>query len=107
MRVHLVRAAATAVVAGMLATGIFSTGAQATDGMKMSGWLPYWLMNTSTTDAVSNADLFEDVSPFWFDAQVESSKTSSVGIMSNSLSWGLDRRFSRAFSRTASRFSRR
>ena len=88
MRVQLVRAAATAVVAGMLAAGIFSTGAQAADGMKMSGWLPYWLMNTSTTDAVSNSDLFEDVSPFWFDAQVESSKTSSVGIMSNSLSWG-------------------
>ena len=52
--VQLVRAAATAVVAGMLAAGIFSTGAQAADGMKMSGWLPYWLMNTSTTDAVSN-----------------------------------------------------
>ncbi len=88
MGAQLIRAAATAVVVGLLSGGIFSTGAQATDGMKMSGWLPYWLMNTSTTDALSNSDLFEDVSPFWFDAQVESSKTSTVGIMSNSLSWG-------------------
>lgn len=88
MRRRVIRAAATALVVGLLSGGIVGGAAHGADGMKMSGWLPYWLMNTSTTDAVNNSDLFDDVSPFWFDAQLESAKASTVGIMSNSLSWG-------------------
>lgn len=88
MRGYLMRAAATIAVVGLLCGGLVSGGASASGGLKMSGWLPYWLSNTSTTSALSNSDLFEDVSPFWFDAQVEAAKPSTVGIMSNSLSWG-------------------
>lgn len=31
----------------------------------LTGWLPYWTLNTSTDRMVANADLFTDVSPFW------------------------------------------
>ena len=34
----------------------------------MSGWLPYWTTDQSTQRVVANADLFNEVSPFWFSA---------------------------------------
>jgi len=35
----------------------------------ISGWLPYWTTDSSTADVVANADLFSDVSPFWYSAR--------------------------------------
>jgi spore germination protein YaaH len=41
-----------------------------------SGWLPYWMTSPArpvgVTSAVQNADLFTDVSPFWFSATAKS-----------------------------------
>jgi len=34
----------------------------------VSGWLPYWTTSTSTSTVTANADLFNEVSPFWFSA---------------------------------------
>ncbi len=38
----------------------------------LSGWMPYWMTSPSNPEgvdsAVANADLFEDVSPFWYSA---------------------------------------
>ncbi len=38
----------------------------------LSGWMPYWMTSparpTGVDSAVANADLFEDVSPFWYSA---------------------------------------
>lgn len=49
-----------------------------------SGWLPYWMTTPSSpagiTSAVQNADLFVDVSPFWYSAV---KKGNSVGVVVN------------------------
>ena len=41
-----------------------------------SGWLPYWMTSpgrpVGVTSAVQNADLFTDVSPFWYSATAKS-----------------------------------
>ena len=52
MRRRVIRAAATALVVGLLSGGIVGGAAHGADGMKMSGWLPYWLMKVlpSITD---------------------------------------------------------
>lgn len=85
---RIVRLTAIALVVVLMSCGLISSNAQAADGMKMSGWLPYWLMNTSTTSAVDNADLFTDVSPFWSDAQVDNSLASTVAVTNTWMSWG-------------------
>lgn len=42
----------------------------------VSGWMPYWMTSTAHPEgvnaAVQNADLFTDVSPFWFSATAKS-----------------------------------
>ena len=43
----------------------------------VSGWLPYWSSASSTASVIANADLFTDVSPFWYSAH-RSGTTSSV-----------------------------
>ena len=43
----------------------------------MSGWLPYWTTAESTARVLKNADLFNEVSPFWFSA-VTSGSTVSI-----------------------------
>jgi spore germination protein YaaH len=35
----------------------------------VSGWMPYWTTDSSTADVVANADMFSDVSPFWYSAR--------------------------------------
>jgi spore germination protein YaaH len=39
----------------------------------MSGWLPYWSTQTSTTSFLTNSDVFSDISPFWHDARWDGS----------------------------------
>lgn len=62
--------AATIAVLGALLT---APGAQAQTGPKIiTGWMPYWMTSPAKpagiTNAVANADLVKDVSPFWFSA---------------------------------------
>jgi len=67
--------AAIALVASTIAVGVVATPASA-DGPApkrvASGWLPYWMTTQGSpqgiTSAVQNADLFTDVSPFWYSA---------------------------------------
>lgn len=54
----------------------------------MSGWLPYWSLGTATSKALANADLFSDVSPFWFDAKADGSTSSTVRIEETWISSG-------------------
>ena len=73
--------AATSVA--LLATAVVAGGSPAhaaSDEPTMSGWLPYWSLGSATSAAVANADLFSDVSPFWFDATADGSKASTVSI---------------------------
>lgn len=54
----------------------------------MSGWLPYWTTASSVDAFVANADLFNDISPFWHNAAKSTSTPSRVTIQNNSLSSG-------------------
>ncbi len=64
----------TALVAGLLVGQVDRAPvAQAnTPDRVISGWMPYWMTSpgrpTGVDSAVANADLFEDVSPFWYSA---------------------------------------
>lgn len=62
------------MIAGLLvgqAVGASPVSANAPDRV-LSGWMPYWMTSpgrpTGVDSAVANADLFEDVSPFWYSA---------------------------------------
>jgi len=71
---RLVAIARVAVLGcALLATGLAMPAAQAQGGPKIvSGWMPYWMTSPSApqgvTNAVANADILTDVSPFWFSA---------------------------------------
>lgn len=58
----------------LLITGALIAPAQANQTPKriLSGWIPYWMSTTTSpagiNSAVQNADLFVDVSPFWYSA---------------------------------------
>lgn len=60
---------------GSLMVGQVPTAAPAAANVPdriLSGWMPYWMTSpsrpTGVDSAVANADLFEDVSPFWYSA---------------------------------------
>ena len=52
-----------------------------------SGWLPYWKTSPThpegVTSAIQNADLFTDVSPFWFSATARNGGGVKVGFNPN------------------------
>ena len=64
----------TALIAGLLVgqVGAASPVYANTPDKVISGWMPYWMTSPSRPvgidSAVANADLFEDVSPFWYSA---------------------------------------
>ena len=64
----------TALIAGLLVGQVGrAPKAQANSPDRViSGWMPYWMTSparpTGVDSAVANADLFEDVSPFWYSA---------------------------------------
>jgi len=64
------RTVVAAVVAIALAVGVMPANAATTTPPRriMSGWLPYWTTAQSTQRVLANADLFNEVSPFWFSA---------------------------------------
>jgi spore germination protein YaaH len=41
----------------------------------LTGWIPYYSMNTALPDAVANGDLIKEVMPFWFTLKSESKIT--------------------------------
>ncbi|MGB4323744.1 MAG: glycosyl hydrolase family 18 protein [Candidatus Nanopelagicales bacterium] len=53
----------------------------------VSGWIPYWMSSqkipTGINNAVANADLFTDVSPFWYSATKTSGGNVTVGFNKN------------------------
>lgn len=72
------RAVVGIVSIAILVAGVLTVPASANPAPKriLSGWIPYW-MSTQTnpvgiTSAVQNADLFVDVSPFWYSALAQS-----------------------------------
>ena len=85
-RLPLVSAFLTA--AAMLASGLLAAPAAQADpsGRVASGWIPYWMSSPSrpagVNSAVQNADLFVDVSPFWYSA-TKSGNGVKVGLNSN------------------------
>ena len=62
-----------ACTAGALAVGMLPGTTAATEGRTaatrpfVTGWLPYWLPESSTDSVVRNASVFDDASPFVFD----------------------------------------
>lgn len=76
-------AALAALVLGLLT----APAAQADpSGRVASGWIPYWMSSPSrpagVNSAVQNADLFVDISPFWYSA-TKSGNGVKVGLNSN------------------------
>lgn len=68
-------AVAAAVAAGCLtATAVAPVHAADEPRRFMSGWLPYWSTETSTSSFLTNSDIFSDISPFWHDARWDGSK---------------------------------
>lgn len=68
-------AVAAAVAAGCLtATAVAPVHAADEPRRFMSGWLPYWSTETSSSSFLTNSDIFSDISPFWHDARWDGSK---------------------------------
>ncbi|MDO9485222.1 MAG: glycosyl hydrolase family 18 protein [Actinomycetota bacterium] len=71
---RLVAIARVATVAlALLVSGLSMPAAQAAANPKIvTGWMPYWMTTQSApqgiTNAVANADVLTEVSPFWFSA---------------------------------------
>jgi spore germination protein YaaH len=77
------RAALATLVAGVaLALGASALPADAASSTPqprrmVTGWLPYWTTSSSLATVLANADVFGDVSPFWYFAKGNSP---SIGI---------------------------
>lgn len=69
-----------AVVACMLGGGGVASAAPAPTPI-LTGWLPYWSTAASVGSYTANADLFTDVSPFWYSAVSGGANPSGVSIV--------------------------
>ena len=53
----------------------------------ISGWIPYWMSSQKTpvgiNNAVSNADIISDISPFWYSATNSNGDNVKVGFNAN------------------------
>lgn len=84
MRRVLIPSLALALAASALTLPV-STSAQADPAPAriVSGWMPYWMTSparpAAVNSAVANADLFTDVSPFWYSATARSGGGINVG----------------------------
>jgi spore germination protein len=58
--------AATLVITGLVA--IHTASADTAPRRIVNGWLPYWSMPSSLNSVTTNADLWSDASPFWYQA---------------------------------------
>jgi len=67
----------------------------------LSGWMPYWMTSparpSGVDSAVANADLFEDISPFWYSATPRSGGGVQVRLnpnftnAANNVAWAMPR----------------
>ncbi|MCX6457017.1 MAG: glycosyl hydrolase family 18 protein [Actinobacteria bacterium] len=60
------RAIALAVIIAMAGQLVPSANAEPAPRKILSGWIPYYGMSTSLPTAVANADLINEVMPFWY-----------------------------------------
>jgi spore germination protein len=69
------------VALASLTGAVVLTSASATPAPRriVAGWLPYWSMDSSLATATSNADLWSDASPFWYEATGASTITNHPG----------------------------
>ncbi|MFM8267277.1 MAG: HAD-IA family hydrolase [Ilumatobacteraceae bacterium] len=44
-------------------------GPEPLDDIAMSGWAPYWVLDSARATVAVEADLFHELSPFWFEAR--------------------------------------
>lgn len=94
---------ALALIAGLLVgQTMASPQAQANSPDKvLSGWMPYWMTSpgrpAGINSAVENADLFEDVSPFWYSATprrgggVQVVVNPNFGNAASNIAWSMER----------------
>jgi hypothetical protein len=56
-----------------VATTVFlvSSSSAASPRRILTGWIPYYAMNTALPDAVANGDLIKEVMPFWYSLKSE------------------------------------
>ena len=95
--------AAVTLIAGLLVgQGVTAEHASANSPDRvLSGWMPYWMTSPSrpsgVDSAVANADLFEDVSPFWYSATARSGGGVQVKVNPNfgngaaNIAWAMPR----------------
>ena len=93
----------TALIAGLLVgqAGAASPAYANTPDRVISGWMPYWMTSPSRPvgidSAVANADLFEDVSPFWYSAIARTGGGVQVALNPNftngsaNVAWAMER----------------
>jgi len=62
----MLRAIALAVTIAMTSNLVPSANAEPAPRKILSGWIPYYGMSTSLPTAVANADLINEVMPFWY-----------------------------------------
>lgn len=71
--------AGTAMLAGAIvaSAGPIASPASAETAPKrfVAGWLPYWTTDASNQRTIANADLMDNVSPFWFQAKWDGNST--------------------------------
>jgi spore germination protein YaaH len=74
MSTHALRRGLAGLGAAALAVGLVqavspvASEAAPTSQRFVTGWMPYWSTSASTASVVANADLFSEVSPFWYSA---------------------------------------
>ena len=54
----------------------------------VTGWMPYWSAGTSLKTVLDNADLYSEVSPFWFNLTATPATASGITIMAHPMSSG-------------------
>lgn len=79
--------AAATTALGVVASLVLASPASAAPVRIVSGWIPYWMASQArpvgVNSAVANADLFSEVSPFWFSATPNGSGGVKVGFNPN------------------------
>lgn len=77
------------MAAAALSLGLIAAPAQANNPPVkiVSGWIPYWMSSQripiGVTNAVNNADLISDISPFWYSATGSNGGNVKIGFNAN------------------------
>jgi len=72
---HMTRRIVVGLTAGALGLGLLAAGTTPAEAATpaprpiVTGWIPYWDTSDGVASVVANADLFGDVSPFWYSAR--------------------------------------